>query len=405
MSIIDLLDDKNIWEDFLSYKQDKGHLTKRDEDSLRVLMESEGYFSVARLIKQGIPLPPPQKILLNKLGTEKKRTVYCFDDEVMWTIKLLAWLLYRFDDKQPNGCYSFRRNYGAHRAFADIARTPGINGLWCCKLDISNYFNSIDVSKLLPVIRELLAEDTALCDFFELFLTADAAFFGDVLLTEKRGVMAGTPTAPFLANLYLRKLDFWFIERGGPYARYSDDIIFFASSKDELLDCRKQALRIIEEHGLEINQKKAYIAAPGEAWEFLGMSYQAGVIDLSEATKAKLKGKIRRKARALRRWMIRKDASPERAQRAFIRSFNRKFYDSHNTNDLTWARWFFPLLTTSDSIHEIDHYLQQYVRYISTGRFNAANYRFDYQDIKRLGYRSLVHEYYLSRKNQAVDNA
>ena len=398
MSVIDFLDDKKTWEDFLSYKQSKGHLVKCDEERLRALIESEGYLPVAQSIRQGVALPPPQKILLNKLGTAKKRTVYCFEDDVMWTIKLLAWLLYRFDDKQPEGCYSFRRNYGAHRAFMDIVHTPGINGLWCCKLDISNYFNSIDIPRLLPIIRELLAEDTALCDFFELFLTTDAAFVDGILLTEKRGVMAGTPTAPFLANLYLRELDSWFIKRGQPYARYSDDIIFFADNEDEILNCREQTLRIIKEHGLEINQKKAYVAAPGEAWEFLGMSYQAGVIDLSEATQAKLKGKIRRKARALRRWMIRKNATPERAQRAFIRSFNRKFYDSHNANDLTWARWFFPLLTTSDSIREIDHYLQQYVRYISTGRFNATNYQLDYHGIKNLGYRSLVHEYYLSRK-------
>jgi len=96
--------------------------------------------------------------------------------------------------------------------------------------------------------------------------------------------------------------------------------------------------------------------------------------------------------------MIRKDATAQRAQRAFIRSFNKKFYESNEANDLTWARWFFPLLTTSTSIREIDHYLQQYVRYIATGRFNAANYRIRYRDIKELGYRSLVHEYYLDRK-------
>jgi hypothetical protein len=270
--------------------------------------------------------------------------------------------------------------------------------------------------------------------------------------------MAGTPTSPFLANLYLRELDAWFTEQRFPYARYSDDIIFFAESEQEIYRCQAEALRIIHAHGLQVNGQKAYIAAPGEAWEFLGMTYQAGVIDLSAGTKAKLKGKIRRKARALRRWVLRKQAGEQRelvergelvklaeqqgerveqqsermeqqsegakrserakraqqsgrgelvkrAERAFIHSFNRKFFDSRNSHELTWARWFFPLLTTSRGIHEIDSYLQQYVRYIATGRFNAKNYQLEYRQIKELGYRSLVNEYYRSRKLPAGESA
>ena len=398
MSLIDLLDDKSVWEDFLADKRGRGHLSKRDEAALCTLIGSEAYLPAVALIRQGLPFSIPQKILLNKLGTAKKRVVYSFAPEEMWLLKLLAWLLYRFDDRQPDGCYSFRRNLGAHRAFRDIIQTPGIDGLWCCKLDITDYFNSIQIPTLLPILKDTLGEDEALYGFLERLLCADAALFDGALLVEKRGVMAGTPTAPFLANLYLRALDAWFRKRDLPYARYSDDIIVFADTEEEILLCRDNAARIIDEHGLRINREKAYIALPGKPWEFLGMSYAAGVIDLSEATKDKLKGKIRRKARALRRWMLRKDASPQRAQRAFIRSFNQKFYDSRNSNDLTWARWFFPVLTTTASIREIDHYLQQYVRYIPTGRFNGANYRCDYQDIKALDYRSLVHEYYLSRK-------
>ena len=397
MSLIDLLDDKATWEDFFHYKQDKGHLSRKDEAALSGLIDSEAYLPVARAIKQGKELSPPQKILINKLGTTRKRTVYSFGFEEMWVLKLLSWLLYRFDDRQPEGCYSFRRNYGAHKAFRDIARTPGINGLWCCKLDISDYFNSINVEQMLHILEDVLAEDMVLFDFFERLLTADTALWEGKLLREKRGVMAGTPTAPFLANFYLRSLDAWCREHNLPYARYSDDIIIFAETQEDIRYCRDNAIRIITEYGLDINKDKEYIAAPGKAWEFLGMSYQEGVIDLSEATKAKLKGKIRRKARALRRWMLRKGASPGRAQQAFIRSLNRKFYDSRDSHDLTWTRWFFPLLTTSAGIQEIDHYLQQYARYIPTGRFNGANYRVDYRGLKALGFRSLVHEYYLRK--------
>ncbi|HBT94966.1 MAG TPA: hypothetical protein DEB24_02135 [Coriobacteriia bacterium] len=52
-------------------------------------------------------------------------------------------------------------------------------------------------------------------------------------------------------------------------------------------------------------------------------------------------------------------------------------------------------------MREIDHYLQQYVRYIPTGCFNGGNYRLNYQSMKTFGYRSLVHEYYADRKMRA----
>ena len=401
MTLINLLDDKKTWEDFLAYKLEKGHLTRRDETALATLIASKAYLPVAQRIRQGIALPPPQKILINKIGVAKKRVVYSFDNEEMWVLKLLAWLLYQYDDRQPDGCYSFRRNLGVHRAFRDIIHTHGIDNHWCCKLDISDYFNSIEIPRMLHILKAVIAEDVELFAFFEQLLSSDIAISDGEVLREKRGVMAGTPTAPFLANLYLCSLDEYFVKGGFPYARYSDDIIIFAKTEEEIVRCREHAVRIISGHGLTINREKEYLAAPGESWEFLGMSYKAGVIDISEITKRKLKGKIRRKARALRRWMQRKQASPERAQRAFIRSFNQKFFDSRGPRDLTWARWFFPLLTTSESIREIDHYLQQYIRYIATGRFNAANYRLDYSDIKEMGSRSLVHEFYLSRKQRS----
>ena len=43
---------------------------------------------------------------------------------------------------------------------------------------------------------------------------------------------------------------------------------------------------------------------------------------------------------------------------------------------------------------EIDHYLQQNIRYLSTGKHSKANYRTDYAKLKQLGYRSLVKEYF-----------
>ena len=80
-----------------------------------------------------------------------------------------------------------------------------------------------------------------------------------------------------------------------------------------------------------------------------------------------------------------------------ITYFNRKFFDSDPESEgrtLTWARWYFPVITTTDGLREIDHYLQQCIRVVRTGKHNSATARIPYEDLKALGYRSLVHEYY-----------
>lgn len=133
---------------------------------------------------------------------------------------------------------------------------------------------------------------------------------------------------------------------------------------------------------------------PGEPWEFLGFSYDHGKLDLSENTKRKTKAKIKRKAEALRRWQRKKGLTTDKAAIGFIRAMNRKFYGSEDTDDFTWNRWFFPNITEDSGLKEIDAYTQQYIRYTVTGRHYKGNYRISYEQLKKWGYRSLVHEYY-----------
>ena len=83
--------------------------------------------------------------------------------------------------------------------------------------------------------------------------------------------------------------------------------------------------------------------------------------------------------------------------RAYIRIFNKKFFECSDANELTWARWFFPLLTVDAGLKEIDAYMQQCLRYIPTGRYGKQNYRTGYGMLKECGYRTLVNAYYAYR--------
>ena len=84
--------------------------------------------------------------------------------------------------------------------------------------------------------------------------------------------------------------------------------------------------------------------------------------------------------------------------KAMIRHYNRKFFEEGDPDSLTWSRWYFPVINRTEGLKEIDRYLQQQFRFLSTGRYCKANFRVDYATLKRLGYRSLVSEFYRSQK-------
>ena len=51
-------------------------------------------------------------------------------------------------------------------------------------------------------------------------------------------------------------------------------------------------------------------------------------------------------------------------------------------------------------MHSVDLYMQQYLRYIKTGKFCKKNYNLNYEELKKIGYRPLVSEYYKFRKGE-----
>ena len=173
-----------------------------------------------------------------------------------------------------------------------------------------------------------------------------------------------------------------------------------APDRETLESYKAELLAFLERYELEVNPSKERIYAPDEAFEFLGFSCRGGAIDISQATRTKMKGKIRRAARALERWRVRNALEPEAAMKGLIRIFNDKFFEDDDPGALTWSRWFFPVINRTDGLREIDNYLQRYIRYLGTGRHTKANYRVRYSALKALGYRSLVHEYYLRRRKQ-----
>ena len=123
-------------------------------------------------------------------------------------------------------------------------------------------------------------------------------------------------------------------------------------------------------------------------------------IDLADSSVRKMKAKIKRKTAKLLRWKNKNHLSGDKAAKAMIKVFDRKFFGKDSEHDLTWSRWFFPVLTTDAGLHALDAYLVENIRCLYTGRHYKGNYRITYDHIHSIGYKSLVGEYYKYRTSK-----
>lgn len=393
-SLLNKLGDRETWERFYAYKCALV-CPKSFAGELRRFIDREAYLPVYEAICRGDPFPLPVKKSIAKLGTEKKRVVYTYPPAENMVLKLLTWLLLRrYDDRFSPTLYSFRPGRSAKEAVQALRRIPDLDAMYAYKADIHDYFNSIPIPRLLPLLEDMTGEDTALLAFLRRLLEEPEALEGGSPVREQKGIMAGTPLSAFYANLYLAELDRHFAELGVPYVRYSDDVILFAPVREEAEAYAAWIRAFLDSRGLSLNSQKEALTAPGEGWTCLGFFCRGETVDIAEATVRKLKGKMRRKAHALARWADRTGAERERAAAAFIRVFNRKLLEGPVNSELTWSCWFFSVINTVESLREIDRYAQDCLRRLLSGKNTKARYNVRYRDLKALGYRSLVNAYY-----------
>ncbi len=394
MSLLDLLSDEPTWNKFYDYKTSLISNFGFEKELLKFI-QCKGYLPVCERIKNGDHFPLPTRSIINKNSYKKKRVVYTYPYAENLVLKLLTHLMLRkYDYLFCDQLYSFRPARCAKDAVRRFVGDTSVKNSFFYKSDISNYFNSIPVGALTPMIKNVMQDDTELSDFLCALLEESRVICRGNIIEDEKGIMAGTPVASFYANLYLKELDRWFSDRNIPYARYSDDIIVFSESESLISEYAAYIKEFLAGKGLTVNPDKEIFGKPEDGWTFVGFTVRGKDIDIAPATVKKIKAKMRRKTKALRRWQLRNGLDGEKSAAAFIRIFNKKLLESPDDNELSWSYWFFPVINTSDSLHEIDHYAQECIRYLISGKRTKSRFNVRYDDMKVLGYRSLVHEFY-----------
>ena len=394
MPMLEKLLDKNLWLQYLEENLNNEFLSKKEKKKLSCFIKEEKYLPLAlKIVDKNYSFSIPVKHVISKISTNKKRVVYTYNESEMMIFKFITSLLYEYDYLFTDNLYSFRKKNGVKNAIWKVKKHHNLNMMYGYKVDISNYFNSIDINILLRNIKKDVDEDIYL--LFKTLLQDDKVLFRNQIIEEKKGVMAGVPIASFLANYYIKDIDKYFYDEKIEYYRYADDILILSNNYNSLLRIIEILKTKITSYNLVINQDKEHLFMPGDKIDFLGFSFSNGEVDLSTNILKKIKGKIKRSARGLRRYMLKNGKDEQSMIKAMIRKYNAKFY-GRNTTELSWRYWFFPQITTPKSLKIIDNYFVQELRYIATGKHNKRNYQVvPYKSLKELGYRSLVHEYYL----------
>ena len=393
MFLEDITND-NLWNTYLEDRLSKEFISSKEKDEIKDFVSNKRYLDIAKkLSKHKYSFSIPNKHLISKKHSSKKRIVYTYTYEEMNILKCISFYLYKYDYLFSKNLYSFRKVIGVRDAVKSIIYTKNIKNMYGYKVDISNYFNSIDKSILLDNLKKDI-DDNGLLDVIIDIIDNPYVIYDDKQINESKGVIAGNPISAFLANYYLKELDEYFWNENVFYIRYADDIIIFTNTKEEIDYYRDKLYEFLNMYHLKVNKKKEHFYDKGEAFEFLGFSFNGNTVDLSDNTIYKIKGKIRRSARGIRRWMIKNNAKEEIAIKAMNRKYNKKFFGNDNS-ELSWKYWYFPTINTSKSLKLIDKYYQEEIRYMITGKHNKRNFKkVPYKLIKECNYRPLVNEYY-----------
>jgi len=393
---IERLRSPEVWDQLLTQAEGYGRWGRRKLAAYRELLDAGEVGEMVDEYAAGrLSLRPPARRLLNKADGRKK-VVFTFapgDELFLKGLNRILQVTAAADHSRL--CHSFQPGRGPRTAFREIRRIRGLQSLCCLHLDVRDYFNSIPVDALLASLPRTITDDGPLYRLLETTLRDQRVLSGEEqVLDLHKGVMAGTPLAPLLSNLYLRPLDDAFDDARIPFLRYADDMVVFGTEQDVLrhgVDIERR----LAAHGLALNARKTRLSGPGQPWEFLGLRYDRGTLDLATNAVRKLHRRVRRIARRARR-------RPDPAWQA-VRRLNRRLYGvGGRSTDFTWASWFFPLLSGDATLSRLDALIQEQVRFAVRGVHSRRNFKeVPYERLRGVGYVPLVRAYHAYRRGAA----
>ncbi len=197
------------------------------------------------------------KEIINYKG--KRRLISSMDIKDKFISKLMLRILEKYIEPTfSENSFAYQKGKGTTQAVNRIKKYVEEGNTIVGKIDIKDYFDSINNEKLLKELANLNLEEKIL-KLINKFLNVKVEYKFSTY-TKNKGILQGNPLSTILSNIYLDKLDQKLDELDIKYIRYCDDINIFTKNKEEAY----KHIKLIENYLrkdflLEINPKKTEI--------------------------------------------------------------------------------------------------------------------------------------------------
>lgn len=205
------------------------------------------------------------------------------------------------------GYYKTKRVDGKKKSVwvPSILLTDEENTRYCYKIDLHHYYQSINHEVLKQKFRKIFKDPELLWLLDEIADSINTAteedlielsLSGEIEVDPNTGIPIGNYMSQYSGNFYLSSFDHWVKEElhVKHYYRYMDDVVIFASSKEELHEIHRKVTAYTRDY-LHLNIKGNYQIFPTKVRgvDFVGYRFFGEYTLLRKSTAINFKRKMR----------------------------------------------------------------------------------------------------------------
>lgn len=265
------------------------------------------------------------------------------------------------------------------------------NYKYAAKLDISNFFYSINQQKMVTMLTKYC--DDKLIKLLEQRIKFQYYDREGETQQSTVGLPFGSAISCVLANIYMTDIDHQMTQLNIKYYRYSDDILILANDLDTLNDAVNKFTKLVNDIDLSINTKKTSIVELTKPIKYLGLNFNGdGRVSLAVEKQRKI---INLFKRALK-YLPKKGDRLVRAVQLCNEALSSKF------RNFAIVDYYLKHITYEPQLKYIDTVISELIiSKVLCKKFRRSDYKkISFKQLRELGLVSLRHRWRLHRQGK-----